>query len=222
MKALKKKIYSLENLQSGTFISRPNRFVAEIQLDGKNEKAHVHDPGRLKELLVKGAKILVTKSNGKLPYYIRSVKHGKEWVLIDTAQHSKIARKVFEFLPEFENIQEFKSEVKIGKSRIDFTLDGTPLEVKGVTLVKNEIALFPDAPTERGARHVGEIIEHNGIVFFLVFRKARAFGPNIEMDQNFSNKLSEARKKNINIMAIQISFDGESLYYEGKMDLVKF
>lgn len=218
----KKKIFSLENLQSGMFLSRPNRFVAEIEVNGNIYQAHVHDPGRLKELLVKGAEVLFTKSNGKLPYYIRAVKLGTEWVLIDTAQHSKIARKVFEFIPEFKDITEIKSEVKIGKSRIDFMLDGIPLEVKGVTLVNEGIALFPDAPTDRGTRHVGEIIDHNGIILFLVFRKAKLFGPNTKMDPKFSKKLSEARKKNIKIMAVRISFDGEMLYYMGEMDLIKF
>ena len=76
--------------------------------------------------------------------------------------------KVFEFLPEFSNVKEIKKEVKIGNSRIDFVLDNAPLEVKDVSLVRDGIALFPDAPTERGARHVKEIIEHNGIILFLV------------------------------------------------------
>ncbi|MFX1236167.1 MAG: DNA/RNA nuclease SfsA [Promethearchaeota archaeon] len=215
-------IFSLEKLQEGTFISRLNRFVAEIERDGKIETAHVHDPGRLKELLIKGAEILFTDSKGKLKYYIRAVKARNEWVLIDTAQHSKIARKVFDFMPEFKNIKEIKSEVIIGKSRIDFTIDGTPLEVKGVTLVKSGLALFPDAPTERGTRHIGEIIEHKGIIFFLVFRDAKAFAPNIEMDQKFSEMLSKARKKKIRIIVVRISFNGKTLFYQGKMDLADF
>ena len=125
-------------------------------------------------------------------------------------------------MPEFSEIKEIKSEVKIGNSRIDFTLDGIPLEVKGVSLVKGKLALFPDAPTERGTRHVGEIINHKGIVFFLVVRKADKFMPNREMDPKFSNKLSEARKKNIRIVAVQISFDGKKLYYNGRVKLADF
>lgn len=215
-------IFNLPDLFKGRFLARPNRFVGEIEYNGQIETAHIHDPGRLKELLVKGAKVLFTYSNGKLKYYIKAVHINSEWVLIDTALHSKIAMKIFEFLPEFSNIKEIRKEVKIGNSRIDFVLDDTPLEVKGVSLVRDNMALFPDAPTERGARHVREIIEHNGIILFLVFRRAKIFAPNKEMDLKFSNNLSEARRKGIKIIAVQINFDGESIYFEGRIPLSDF
>ena len=215
-------IYELPDLKKGTFQSRPNRFVAEIKYKGKIETAHVHDPGRLKELLIKGAEVLFTNSKGKLKYYIKAVRAGNEWVLIDSAQHSKIALKIFEYMPEFSKVKEIKKEVKVGKSRIDFTLDGVPLEVKGCSLVKGSLALFPDAPTERGARHVEEIINHDGIIVILVLREAENFSPNWEMDPKFSQKLSEAREKGIPIIAIRISFDGKMLYYRGKVPLAEF
>jgi len=219
---MKKALYDLPNLMKGKFLTRPNRFRSEIEYQGKVETAHIHDPGRMKELLIKGREVLFTDNKGKLTYYVKAVKCEDEWVLIDTAQHSKIAKKVFEHLPEFSKVKEIKSEVKIGNSRIDFTLDGVPLEVKGVSLVKDGLALFPDAPTERGTRHVGEIIEHNGIIFFLVLRNAKSFAPNKTMDPKFAEKLSEARKKGIEIKAVQISFDGNTLYYEGKVELEDF
>ncbi len=222
MSSKKLPIFKIPNLMKGYFQSRPNRFTSEIKYKGKIETAHIHDPGRMKELLLKDAEVLFTTSNGKLTYYIKAIKVDGEWVLIDTAQHSKIARKIFEYLPEFSKFTEIKSEVKIGNSRIDFTLDGVPLEVKGVSLVKGDLALFPDAPTARGARHVGEIIEHNGIILFLVVRKAKSFAPNKEMDPKFTEKLVEARKKGIKIIAVQISFDGEMLYYHGKIELADF
>lgn len=215
-------IFEILNLRQGTFQERPNRFVAEIEYKGKMETAHIHDPGRLKELLVKGAKVLFTHSKGKLKYYIKAVMCQDEWILIDSAQHSKIALKVFSYLPEFSNVKEIKKEVKLGKSRIDFMLDGCPLEVKGVSLVKNGLALFPDAPTERGTRHVNEIIKHQGIILFLIFRKAERFAPNWETDSKFSEKLSEAREKKIPIIPVQISFDGKMLYYHGKIKLGEF
>jgi len=222
MNDIRQKIIEIPNLMKGIFFSHPNRFVAEIKYKSQIETAHVHDPGRLKELLIKGVEILFTHSNGKLKYYIKAVKTKEEWVLIDTALHSKIAQEVFKFLPEFSNVKEIRKEVKIGNSRIDFLLDGVPLEVKGVTLVKEGNALFPDAPTERGARHVKEIIEHNGILLFLVFRKAKSFAPNWEMDSRFSNRLSEARKKGIRIIAVRISFDGKIVYYNNKIPLSNF
>ncbi len=222
MTSEKQPILEIPNLMKGLFVSRPNRFVGEIKYKGKIESAHIHDPGRLKELLFEGAEVLFTYSRGKLKFYIKAVYNDDEWVLIDTALHSNIAQKVFELLPEFSKVKEIRREVKLGNSRIDFLLDDVPLEVKGVTLVKEGIALFPDAPTERGARHVREIIEHNGIIFFLIFRKARCFSPNLEMDPKFSKNLSEARKKGIKILTVQISFDGKTVYYEGKVDLMLF
>ncbi len=188
----------------------------------KNYIAHVHDPGRLTELLVKGRKVLFNESRGKLDYYLRAVKADDEWVLIDTAQHSKIAMELFKKLPNFSDVQEIKKEVSIGKSRIDFTLDGTPLEVKGVTLVKGDIALFPDAPTERGVRHVQEIIDHGGIILFLIFREAKFFSPNQHTDPKFTRKLSDARSNDIQLITVRISFDGEMLYYEGNIPLFNF
>jgi sugar fermentation stimulation protein A len=215
-------VFNLLDLLKGRFLSRPNRFVGEIEYKGQIETAHIHDPGRLKELLIKGVEVLFSHSKGKLKYYIKAVRINSEWVLIDTALHSKIAMKVFEFLPEFSNIQEIRKEAKIGNSRIDFVLDNTPLEVKGVSLVKDEVALFPDAPTKRGARHVREIIEHSGIIMLLVVRRAKSFAPNWEMDPKFSTNLSEARRKGIRIIPIQISFDGKKIYYEGRIPLSDF
>ncbi len=215
-------LFEIPNLMKGMFISRPNRFIGIIRYKGFIENAHIHDPGRLKELLTEDAEVLFTHSRGKLKYYIKAVKTDDEWILIDTALHSKIAQEVFKLLPEFSNVKDIRKEVKIGNSRIDFLLDGVPLEVKGVTLVKDNIALFPDAPTERGTRHVREIIEHNGIILFLVFRKAKSFVPNWEMDPKFSQNLSEARKRKIKIIPVQVSFDGNSIYYHKKIPLAEF
>ena len=215
-------LFTIPNLKEGTFLDRPNRFVGIIKYQSEVYQAHVHDPGRLTELLVKGRKVLFNDSRGKLDYYIRAVQIDQEWVLIDTAQHSKIALYLFKNLPEFSHINEKKNEVPIRKSRIDFLLDGVPLEVKGVTLVKKDLALFPDALTERGTRHVKEIIECKGKILFLVFRNAKYFGPNQETDPKFTQKLSEARSKGIQIITAKISFDGFRLYYEGKMPLFDF
>jgi sugar fermentation stimulation protein A len=215
-------LFTLPNLKEGTFLDRPNRFVGIIEYRSKVYQAHIHDPGRLTELLVEGRKVLFNDSRGKLDYYIRAVKTDEEWVLIDTAQHSKIAMHLFEKLPAYSHIKDIRREVPVGKSRIDFLLDGVPLEVKGVTLVKDELALFPDAPTERGTRHVKEIIENKGKIMFLIFRDAKRFGPNQETDPKFTQKLSEARSKGIQIITAKISFDGSRLYYEGSIPLFDF
>ncbi len=170
--AIKLKNVKFEKLMEGTFLSRPNRFTSEIRYKEKVSLAHLHDPGRLKELLIKGATVLFTHSSGKLPYYLRAVKTSDELVLIDSSIHSKIAEEIFQYIPELTSFKTIKKEVKFGISRIDFSLDSVPLEVKGCTLVINNVALFPDAPTKRGTRHVMEIIHHKGIILFLIFVKA--------------------------------------------------
>ncbi|MHA2006954.1 MAG: DNA/RNA nuclease SfsA [Promethearchaeota archaeon] len=215
-------ILELPTLMKGIFIERPNRFVGHLEYGGKVEIAHIHDPGRLKELLIKGVEVLFTLSQGKLKYYIKAVKANHEWVLIDSALHSKIALKVFKYLPEFSRVKEIKKEVRFGKSRLDFTLDGVPLEVKGCSLVIDDLALFPDAPTKRGTRHVEEIINHKGIIMILILRKAKEFAPNKETDPKFYGKLSEARRKGIKIIPVQISFDGKIIYYNGVINLSEF
>jgi sugar fermentation stimulation protein A len=84
------------------------------------------------------------------------------------------------------------------------------------------LALFPDALTERGSKHVNEIIGHEGVILFLIFRKAEKFAPNWETNSKFSEKLSEAREKNIPIIPFQISLDGKMLCYHGKIKLDDF
>jgi sugar fermentation stimulation protein A len=218
----KRLLYSLPKLYEGRFITRDNRFAGLIEFQAQHYSAHIHDPGRLKELLINGRKVLFNESNGKLDFYIRAVRKDSEWILLDSAQHSKIAKKLFEILPEFSDYKTIKSEVPLGNSRIDFMLDSVPLEVKGVTLVKNDIALFPDAPTARGRRHVEEIIKYNGMLLFLIFRNAHKFGPYKHMDPQFAKKLSEARKQGIDIIPIHISFDGKNLFYENRIALADF
>lgn len=215
-------IFEMPNLMKGTFISRPNRFVGDIIYKGNMETAHIHDPGRLTELLLKGVEVLFTKSKGKLKYYLKAVKKKDEWVIIDSAIHSRIALKIMDLMPEFADVKEIKKEVSFGKSRLDFTLDGVPLEVKGCTLVRNGLALFPDAPTERGTRHVEEIIKHNGIIMMLILRKAKEFAPNRKIDPKFTEKLVEARNKNIKIIPVQLRFDGKTIFYNGKVALADF
>lgn len=215
-------LIELPNLKKGVFLTRPNRFVSEIRYNHEIALAHIHDPGRLTELLVKGRDILFTDSRGKLDYYVKAVKFRDEWVIIDTSIHSEIALRVFPLLSKTKNVKNIRKEVRIGKSRIDFVLDGIPLEVKGVTLVKGDLALFPDAPTERGTRHVQEIIDNNGMLLFLVFRKASKFKPNFNTDLKFANKLSEARMKKIDISVVQLSFDGKTIFYNGLIPLGDF
>ena len=217
-------LFSLPNLVKSEFLERPNRFVAHIRFKGEDSIAHIHDPGRLNELLYPHVNLLMAKGTAKLPWYVKEVQSKSgDWVIIDSALHNRISHGVFPVIDEFENAKEIQSEVSLGKSRIDFMIDGVPLEVKGVSLVKEDgYAYFPDAPTERGTRHVNEIIEHNGMLLFLIFHKAKKFAPNKEMDPKFASALSEARKQRIPIICAQIHFDGETVFFDGTVPLADF
>ena len=217
-------LFSIPNLKRSEFLERPNRFVAHIKYNGEDTLAHVHDPGRLTELLHPHVKLLMVKGTAKLPWLVKAVQSKSgEWVLLDSALHNRISCAVFPLIEEFKNFKEIRSEVPLGKSRIDFMMDGIPLEVKGVSLIKEGgNAYFPDAPTERGTRHVKEITQHQGMLLFLIFHKARSFAPNKEMDPKFAEALSHARKQNIPIICAQIHFDGETIFYNGKVPLADF
>ena len=151
------------------FCSRPNRFVAFCRLDGATEpvRTHVPNTGRLKELLVPGTGALLRENppGGKTQYTLCAVRHGGRWVSIDSQLPNRVAAEALarREIPGFSGYASVKREVPCGDSRFDAALlngQGEPVcfvEVKGVTLVENGVALFPDAPTERGAKHLREL-----------------------------------------------------------------
>lgn len=172
----------------GKFITRNNRFLGEVLIDGKKTYGHIHDPGRLEELLKKGNDILLKrydKKNRKTEWEVIAARYGKNWIFINSKFHSSITRKILE-----------NSEINVGGSRLDFLLmrknEKIWVEVKGCTLMIDHIALFPDAPTERGRRHVEKLIKlrkegNRSVLIFLVFHNAKCFSPNKERDEKFAN-----------------------------------
>ncbi len=184
------RVIEIQNLQIGAFESRPNRFVVKLR-DGR--LAHLHDPGRLAELLVPGAKLalkVVDSGNRKTNLDVVAVK-SDYWIFLNSAYHSKIAERIIPIM--FGSIK--SKEVKFGRSRLDFLLsDGRPLEVKGCTLINGKTALFPDAPTERGTRHVMELTRAGGALLFLVFHpSAEELRPNCQMDPKFCEAMRLAK-----------------------------
>ncbi|ADU97304.1 sugar fermentation stimulation protein [Thermovibrio ammonificans HB-1] len=198
-------------LTFGTFVERLNRFVVLLLVNGELKKAHLSDTGRLRELLVEGAPLLLAPNpRGKLDYKVVAVKSGGEWVLINTQVHPKIAQGLIEagclgFKPK-----EILREVKRGRSRIDFLIDGDfYLEVKGCNLVKEGVCLFPDAPTERGRKHLEELIrlKREGFragVLFLAFRSCFSLRPNAETDSAFAEVFSEAKLSGVDFFAFRL------------------
>ncbi|QGR19845.1 DNA/RNA nuclease SfsA [Stygiolobus azoricus] len=211
-------VYTFPALKEEIVKERPNRFTV-ITVSGR--KCHLHDPGRLKELIYPGNRILIreVKGNRKTDCQVTAAWSGKEWVVTDSSIHSEIARK---FLPT-----DAESEVRVGESRLDFVFDDTFVEVKGCTLVKDGVALFPDAPTERGRRHIEELIKlkregHNAVILILVMRSdATCFSPNFETDKKFSETFLRALKEGVKVEVKTFYFDDKSLVYKGDIPICR-
>lgn len=219
----------IQDILSGTFQERPNRFTVRFEADGKSELAHLRDPGRLKELLIPGVSLLIRPAKNtahrKTRYDVMAVCKDGGWVLINSGLHSDLAAELIEadLIGEFSDYKIKKREFTYGKSRIDFLLSGVQddllLEVKGCTLVEKGLARFPDAPTLRGKKHVEELIKAkkeglNAAVLFLITREdALIFSPNWEMDLDFSSALALAYQEGVKVIAFsfKILFNGYNL-----------
>ncbi len=204
-----------ENVKEGRFIKRPNRFLAYVELDGKIEACHVKNTGRCKELLIPDATVFVQESsnkNRKTKYDLISVYKGNRLVNIDSQVPNKMFHKWVMESEFFKDITLIKPEAKYKNSRFDFYIETKEnkifVEVKGVTLEEDGVALFPDAPTERGVRHIHELISsleegyEAWIVFIIQMKDIRYFTPNIKTHQAFGTALKEARRRGVNIIAL--------------------
>lgn len=218
----------ISNLIQGIFLERPNRFLVIFEKDGKSFKAHLRDPGRLKELLIPGTPLLLRaaqkSTHRKTGYDVVAVWKDEIWVLINSGFHSDLAEELIEngLVPEFSGYKVIKREYTYGKSRIDFFLGGKEemlLEVKGCTLVEEGWAKFPDAPTERGKRHVEELNRakkegFKAVILFLIIREdAQVFSPNWGMDPDFAAVLKQASQKGVKLVAYTFKniFNGSNL-----------
>ena len=207
----------IRNLFAGKFVDRPNRFTVTFQLGDKLENAHLRDPGRLKELLTPGADLILRHAlklgNRKTKYDVIGVLKGDMWILINSGFHSDIAADLIDsqVVDEFKGYHVLKREYTYGKSRIDFFLEDNNeekmlVEVKGCTLVENGHALFPDAPTSRGKKHVEELITakkqgiNASILFLILCEDAAEFSPNFKMDPEFSAALKTAYQNGVNVV----------------------
>jgi sugar fermentation stimulation protein A len=224
----------IENLIHGKFIERPNRFIVIFEIEnGSTEIAHLRDPGRLKELLIPGVKLLIRKAlpnpKRKTKYDVIAVFNQNIWVLINSGFHSDIADELIKsgLIREISEYSIQKREYTYGKSRIDFILTKQDkikmlLEVKGCTLVEDGIAKFPDAPTLRGKKHLEELthsLDHgfNAVVLFLIIKDdVLEFTPNKAMDPDFSETLIEAYEKGVLIIAYSFKniYKNDSLHIE--------
>lgn len=203
-----------ENMEPAVFISRPNRFVAYVEQAGKQEICHVKNTGRCRELLIPGAELYVQRSDNparKTALDLISVKKGEQWVNMDSQAPNKA---VAEWLKNggFGTKEILvRPEYKYENSRFDFYLETEGrkafMEVKGVTLEEDGTARFPDAPTERGVKHIRELMRclDDGyeayILFVIQMKGVHAFEPNDRTHPAFGETLREAAGKGVRILA---------------------
>ena len=193
------------DITEGIFIDRPNRFIANVEINGKKTVCHVKNTGRCKELLISGTKVYLQHSDNpsrKTEFDLIAVEKGNILINIDSAAPNKAAA---EYIRKFfgENAV-IKQEVKYGTSRIDFFIESNGekwfIEVKGVTLEQNGRAYFPDAPTLRGVKHLNELCAavkegYRACALFIIQMKGvSAFSPNNVTHPEFGKALKRDRK----------------------------
>ncbi len=199
------------------FLERPNRFVAKVEVDGSVETVHVKNTGRCRELLLPGVKVILSEAdnpNRKTRYDLIAVeKTGLGLVNIDSQAPNKIVQ---EWLAG-QNFDYVKPEYKYGDSRIDFYMERQGkkylLEVKGCTLEKDGIGYFPDAPTERGVKHIRELIRARqegfwcGLAFVIQMPQVKEVRANIETHSAFGEALEEAKAAGVKIITSNYSMN---------------
>ncbi len=204
-----------KNICPAIFESRPNRFISHVDIDGLSVVAHVKNTGRCRELLVPGASVLLEESEKperKTKYDLVSVYKGDRLINMDSQAPNRL---FFEWVKAgnfFTNCTLLKPETSFKNSRFDFyaEADGQKhfIEVKGVTLEKDNVALFPDAPTERGVKHLNELIAAKEagfctwVVFVIQMKGITQFSPNDETHPAFGEALRAAAHAGVKVLAL--------------------
>ena len=207
----------------GKFLARPNRFISHVEIDGQTEVVHVKNTGRCRELLPVGAQVWCQKSDNpsrKTKYDLITVRKGSRLINMDSQAPNLAAREWLAAggLGEIENL---RAETKHGDSRYDFsfTKDGRQcfLEVKGVTLETDGICAFPDAPTERGAKHLRGLTEaaREGfgayVLFVIQMADVQYLHPNDATDPEFGKALREAAANGVTVLAVDCEVTVEEM-----------
>ena len=218
---LRFKIMKYNNIRKAKFISRPNRFIALCDIDGETVKCHVKNTGRCKELLIQGTEVWLTESENparKTRFDLVSVNKNGMTVNMDSQAPNIAAGEYLRLLYPDANI---RPETKFGNSRFDFYVENGEekifIEVKGVTLEKDGVALFPDAPTERGVKHINELCEcvkagyRAGILFVIQMENITAFAPNDGTHRAFGDALRNAKANGVEVTAVNCAVTPDSM-----------
>lgn len=232
-----------DHIEKGTFLSRPNRFIARVEIGGREETVHVKNTGRCKELLLPGAEVYLEhsqKPGRKTAYDLVAVeKRGlgivnmdsqapnvvvREWLLQQQAFKEELRHTASESDREncfFTGLKNIRPEYTFGQSRIDFYFEREEktclMEVKGVTLEREGIAYFPDAPTARGVKHIRELeaaLEKGYecyLAFVLQLPGVRMVYPNDETHPEFGEALRQAQARGLQVLALECLVESDRL-----------
>ncbi|MBU5486507.1 DNA/RNA nuclease SfsA [Clostridium sp. MSJ-11] len=199
------------------FIRRPNRFQAYIKLDGEEIMVHVPNTGRCREILILGCTVILREENNplrKTKYDLIGGYKGDKLINIDSQIPNKVVEEALKkgLIEPLSNYNIIQREKTYGNSRFDFKLSNNEgdeyyLEIKGVTLEENGETRFPDAPTDRGRKHILELIQVKkegkgaGILFLIQMDDVKYFTPNDEMDKPFGEALRLAHENGVDLFA---------------------
>ncbi len=198
-------------------VRKVNRFLCEVDIDGETIPAHIPNSGRLTELMTPGRSVIVAPAGSgkrKTRFTLKSVRFNNRLVCIDSTTPNALAEEMAksQSTPMFRGYTNVKREVAMGRHRFDLALTGHAMapmivEVKSVTLAHNRAAMFPDAPTTRGAEHLAALSRHVkegyrcAIVFVVLRSDADTFRPNMKTDPAFCEALDHARASGVMIAA---------------------
>jgi sugar fermentation stimulation protein A len=213
-----------ENIIKGKFIERPNRFIAYVEVNGEIEICHVKNTGRCKELLIPGVTVFLQKNDNpkrKTKFSLIGVIKGERLINIDSQIPNKAVQEWILKGNLFKEITLVKPEKTYNKSRFDFYIETKEkkifMEVKGVTLEENSVVRFPDAPTERGVKHINELCDcmkegyEAYIIFVIQMKEVSYFEPNDETHKEFGEALRRAKKLGVNIIAVDCEIKEDSI-----------
>lgn len=229
-----------EQVKEGIFLERPNRFIAQVETEGKVVTAHVKNTGRCRELLLPGAAVILQYHPGglaagrKTEYSLIGVWKGDNLINMDSQAPNQAAMEWLlggGFTRDTKiTVSDVRREVAWGDSRLDlsFLADGEPalMEVKGVTLEINHVAMFPDAPTLRGVKHLKELKaavqqDFRAYILFVIQMKGIGwFTPNMETHPDFGAALREASEAGVQVLAYDCNVQKDSLTIDQAIKVV--
>ncbi len=216
-----------------TFVARPNRFIALVQIGDRLEKVHVKNTGRCREILIPGTRVILVASDNperKTRYDLIAAYKGDKLINIDTMAPNKVFQEFIPVSGLFGDSPEVHPERFYGDSRFDFhisTDEGEAfVEVKGVTLESDGVCRFPDAPTERGVKHIFGLMDavENGydayIVFIVQMEGTEYVTPNYETHEQFGEALKEAVSRGVKVLVFDCRVTEDSLTVDRRLPFV--